>query len=135
MDEAAESLERAVALLEEEFEATESSEVEIRYSMALCNLGRVRLAVGQYKESLDAFTNCWELGPHTADLRVQCRLGQGLAHFWLGEVDASLEAFQGSLKEAEGGLKDEVAVLLSRTLWGIGAEYARETAKTHLLEW
>jgi len=129
-DEAVASLERAAAILEEEFEAT--------YSMALCNLGRVRLATGGYQGSLEAFTNCWELDPPGASLRVQCKLGQGLAYFWLGQVDECFEAFLVSLDEAENsgeaGLKDEVVVLLSRTLWGLGTEDAKETAKTHLLE-
>lgn len=137
-DEAVTALERAVAILEEDFESTESAEIEQRYSMGLCNLGRVLLATGQYQSSLDAYSNCWELDPATAALRVQVKLGQGLAHYWLGQIDESLEAFEESLAEADKaveGLKEEVAVLLSRTLWGLGGEDAKEAAKTHLLEW
>jgi len=138
-EEATSSLEMAVAILEEEFETTESSEIEQRYSMVLCNLGRVRLASGKDEGSLKAFTSCWELESATADLKAQCKLGQGLAYFWLGKIDESLEAFEVSLDEAdksgEEGLKEEIAVLLSRTLWGVGGEEAKETAKTHLLEW
>ena len=139
MDEAVESFERAVAILDEEFEATESSEIEQRYSMALCNLGRARLASGQYQGSLEAFTSCWELEPAIPALRVQCKLGQGLARFWLGQIDESLETFQASLNEAENsgeeGVKEEITVLLSRTLWNLGGDDAKEMAKTHLLEW
>jgi superkiller protein 3 len=66
-------------------------------------------------------------------------LGQALSRYWIGETEASLEAFQVALNEAEGsgkpGLKEEVAVLLARTLWGLGGEDAREAAKTHLMEW
>ncbi len=138
-DEAVSALERAVSILEEEFEATESSEIEQRYSMALCDLGRVRLAGGQYQGSLEAFTNCLELVPQMAILRIQCKLGQGLAHVWLEQIDESLKAFQASLDEAAQsnieGMREEVTVLLSRTLWGLGGEDAKEAAKTHLLEW
>lgn len=138
IDEAVKSLERAAAILEEEYEASESKEIEYRYSLALCNLGRVRLASGDYKASLEAMNSSWDLELSEAVTRVQCKLSQGIAHFWLGQVDESLEAFQASLDEAEksgkDGLKDAVAVLLSRTLWGMGGD-AKETAKMHLLEW
>jgi superkiller protein 3 len=143
-DDASAALERAAALLEEEYERTESTDLEIRYSIALCNLGRIRLGAKQYARALEAFTNCWELIEGSQDatatsLRTQVRLGQALSRYWLGETEASLEAFQVALDEAEGsgkpGLKEEVAVLLARTLWGLGGEDAREAAKTHLMEW
>ena len=128
------SLERATALLEEEFESTESSEIEQRYSMALCNLGRVRLASKQYERSLEAYTSCWELEPATAQLKVQCKLGQGLALYRLGRQDESLEALQAGLDEAENSeiktLKEEVAVLISRMLWGSGGK-KRESLRSH----
>ncbi|WVQ80586.1 hypothetical protein IAT38_002691 [Cryptococcus sp. DSM 104549] len=141
--EAVSALERASAVLEDEFEHTESVDVEARYAVALCNLGRVRLAAGDYPAALEALGNCWELiapsqDPSMAALRPQCRLLQGLAHYWSGEIDESLEAFQASLDEAGksgvAGVKDEVAVLLSRTLWGLGGEDAKETAKSNLME-
>ncbi|KAK8858471.1 hypothetical protein IAR55_002698 [Kwoniella newhampshirensis] len=143
VDEAASSLERAAVVLEEEFEHSESTEIEVRYATALCNLGRVQLAAGKYQQSLDGLINCWELLSASTDgsmtsLKVQCRLLQGLAHYWLGQVDESLEAFQASLDEAtasqDSRVKEEVAVLLSRTLWGLGGDDAKETAKTNLME-
>ncbi|WWD18361.1 hypothetical protein CI109_102811 [Kwoniella shandongensis] len=143
IDEAASSLERAAVVLEEEFEHNESIEIEIRYATALCNLGRVQLAAGKYQQSLDGLINCWELISGSSDgsitsLKVQCRLLQGLAHYWLGQVEESLEAFQASLDEATAAqdmwVKEEVAVLLSRTLWGLGGEDAKETAKSNLME-
>ncbi|WVQ96835.1 hypothetical protein IAU59_003942 [Kwoniella sp. CBS 9459] len=141
--EAASSLDRAAAVLEEEFERTESADIESRYAIALCNLGRVQLAAGGYQKSLEALDNCWELISDSTDgtmsaLKVQCRLLQGLAHYWVGQVDESLEAFQASLDEATAAqdlaVKEEVAVLLSRTLWGLGGDDAKETAKSNLME-
>ena len=150
VEEAAAALEKAANLLEEAFESSESEEIERAYSVALVNLGRVRLASGQYAQALEAFTNCWELVSSATEdtnllyrLKVQSRLGQALAQFWLEDIDKSLEAFQSALEEGEAqqgtgklkGYKEEVAVLLARTLWGGGGEDAKETAKTHLLEW
>lgn len=141
--EAVSAFERATTLLEEEFEATETTAIEIRYSIALANLGRARLAARAYDEALSAYTNCWELiegsqESQVSSLRVQVKLGQALAQCWLDETEASLELFQQALDEAEGsgvsGLKEEVAVLLARTLWGMGAE-GQEMAKSHLMEW
>lgn len=142
-DDASAALESAVTLLEEDFEASESAETERAYTIALANLGRVRLATGQYKAALEAFTSVWELVgslDHADDgviqrLKVQSRLGQGLAHFWLDEADKSLDEFQAALDLAGLEGKNEVAVLLARTLWGLGGEDAREAAKTHLMEW
>nr|XP_019045775.1 superkiller protein 3 [Kwoniella bestiolae CBS 10118]OCF24705.1 superkiller protein 3 [Kwoniella bestiolae CBS 10118] len=142
-DEAATSLERAAAVLEEDFERTESADIESRYAIALCNLGRVQLAAKKYQASLDTLNNCWELISGSADgiiasLKPQCRLLQGLVHYWLGQIDESLEAFQNALDEAAASqdlkTKEEVAVLLSRTLWGLGGDDAKETAKSNLME-
>ncbi|WWC88759.1 uncharacterized protein L201_003672 [Kwoniella dendrophila CBS 6074] len=141
--EAASSLERAAAVLEEEFERTESADIESRYAIALCNLGRVQLSAKKYQASLDTLNNCWELISESKDgtivsLKPQCKLLQGLVFFWLGQIDESLEAFQNSLDEATSSqdlkIKEEVAVLLSRTLWGLGGDDAKETAKSNLME-
>jgi superkiller protein 3 len=143
VEEAVSSLQRATQLLEEEFEATESEEIEKKYTMALVNLGRVRLAGQDYTGSKESFETAWELlssseEPDARGMKVQCQVGLGLANYWLGEVDVSLEAFQSGLEIAEGkglkGWKEEVSVLLARTLWGLGGEDARDAAKSHLLE-
>lgn len=143
VNDAVSAFETATQLLEEEFEATESTAIEIRYSIALANLGRARLAVKAYDTALEAYTNCWELISGSQDsqvltLRVQVKVGQALAQCWLEDTDACLTLFQEALDEAEGsgvaGLKEEVAVLLARTLWGMGAD-GQEMAKTHLMEW
>lgn len=141
VDEAVTALENAVELLEQEFEHSESVEIEHRYTAALLNLGRVRLSSRASPSSLDAFTNCFELlsgsqHPDAGKMRVQARLGQGLAQFWVGQVDESLEAFQAALDESNGqDEKEVVAVLLARTLWGLGGDEAKDLAKSQLMEW
>lgn len=141
-DKAVTALETATTLLEAEFEAAETAEIEAEYTIALANLGRVRLAAGQYGGALEALTNFLELASGSQDGRVvrllpQARLGTALAHFWLGDIDACLDSFQGALEAAKNdpALSAEVTVLLARTLWAVGGEDAREAAKTHLLEW
>ncbi|WVO14451.1 hypothetical protein L204_102085 [Cryptococcus depauperatus] len=143
VQEAVSSLERATAILEDEFERAESSNIENLYAIALCNLGRVRFSAGKYSESLDTLENCWELiatsnNPGSAALRAQCKGLQGLSYYWFGQIDQSLDALQKSLDEATQSqsrdVKEEVAVLLSRTLWGLGGEEAEEIAKASLME-
>ena len=143
IDEASLSFEQAAALLEEEFESSETIEIERAYCIALVNLGRVRLAAGRYEKALEAYTSVWELVGSLGDsdqvvarLKVQSRLGQALAQFWLHDIDKSLDGFQAAMDIASSGrTKSDVAVLLARTLWGLGGEDAREAAKSHLLEW
>lgn len=141
-DNAVDALEGAIALLEEEFEASESAEVEANYAVALVNLGRVRLAAGRYDAALEAFTSGEELiatstEPRVTALHVQAHLGIGLAQYWLKNLDASLEAFQRALEGAKNdiAMTDELAVLLAHTLWAVGDDDAREAAKTQLMEW
>lgn len=137
------SLDQASTLLEEQFETSESTEIERAYCIALVNLGRVRLAAGDYDQALNAFISVSELvGPLddadevTQRLKVQSLLGQALAHFWLEDVDKSLEASQFALEGSTStSVRNDIAVLLARTLWGLGGEEAKEAAKAHLMEW
>lgn len=141
LDIAIECLENATTLLDAEFETSESSEIEKRYAAALVNLGRVRLASEQYEKALEAFGDCIGLAADDAKLVIQCRLGQALAQASLSNVDEALEAFQQALDacttlEGEEALviKEEISVILARTLWSLQDEDAQEAAKAHLLE-
>ncbi|BEI86438.1 hypothetical protein CcaverHIS002_0607250 [Cutaneotrichosporon cavernicola] len=134
-------LEDATQLLEDEFERSESAQIEANYATALLNLARVRLAAGQYDAALSAFKDAAELSVASSEERVTCQLAQArtgaaLAHFWLGDHNASLEGFQAALDAAKNddALTDEIAVLFARTLWSVGGEDAAEAAKTQLME-
>lgn len=155
VDEAEAAFETSVALLEDEFEKTESESVEQRYAIALANLGRVRMANGAYDMALEAFSSCWDLiqdtpavdspngqdqgkGALAAGLKTQVKLSIAISKNWTGDVEGCLEEFENALTEAEAsgveGLKDGVVVLLARTLWALGEE-GRDVAKGHLMEW
>ena len=151
IDEAADAFDLAAQTLEHEFETSESPEIEKRYLVALVNLGRVKLAQGNYDEALKSSTDALELARSQPSsetwiesvlprINVQCLVAQGVAYFWLGQVESALAAFDEAYNEAGQSsadvtsLKEYVAVLLARTLWGIGGDEARETAKTHLME-
>ena len=138
--EAMAALETAAHLLEAEFEATESEKTERQYVLSLCNLGRLRLSAAAYDTATEAYENCLELISERTDdearrLRVQCLLGKAISSFWLNDIEDSLAQFEQCLEVCDEKETEEVTVLLARTLWGLGGEDARETAKSHLMEW
>ncbi len=55
MDLAIDRISKAASLLEERYEATESAEVARQYAVAESNLGRIRLANGDYEGAATAF--------------------------------------------------------------------------------
>lgn len=139
-----ELVERAIKILETAYEETEDAELESRYVIANTTLGRLRLAQGAYEESISSFETALGLladkddenGP-TRALKVQAQLGTGLAHFFLGNLEAALGFLEGG-HEAAGAdqtLRGHVTLVLAQTLWAIGTEEAKETAKSRLLEW
>lgn len=141
-------LSTAVGLLEAEYEAKESEEVEQRYAVALLNLGRINLAKESYDTAIETLNNCFDLVSARDDnmgilMRVQAKTGLALGHASLGSVEASLEAFQEALSQvdtlklrdtAKDELKERVSVSLAKTLWSIGGDEAFEEAKSRLLE-
>lgn len=147
-DIAVDRLTTAVGLLEAEYEADESEELEQRYAVALLNLGRINLAQERYDTATETLQNCFDLVSARDDnggilMRVQAKTGLALGHASLGAVQPSLEAFQEALSQvdtlklrdtAKDELKERVSVSLAKTLWSIGGDEAFEEAKTRLLE-
>lgn len=141
-------LSTAVSLLEAEYEATESDEVEQRYAVALLNLGRINLAQADNSAALETLDNCFGLISAREDntailMRVQAKTGLALGYASLEQVEESLEAFREALSQADtlkrretekDALKERVSVSLAKTLWSIGGDEAFEAAKTRLLE-
>jgi superkiller protein 3 len=138
----------AAALLEAEYEAAESEQVEQRYAIALLNLGRIQLAQQDPSATVDTLENCFGLLSARQDnaaklMRVQAQVGLALAHAASEQIEESLQAFQDALSEADSlmlrdtekdALKERVSVCLAKTLWSIGGDEAFEMAKLRLLE-
>lgn len=135
---------QAISLLEVAYEETEDAEIEKRYAIANANLGRLRMATKGYGEALDAFETAFGLLPaddndiEMINLRAMCQFGSGLAHFHLGDnIEATRPSFDSALEIAGDNLllHGQVTVLLSQTLWAVGSEDHKESAKSHLLQW
>ncbi|KAF8160990.1 TPR-like protein [Crassisporium funariophilum] len=137
-------VERAIGILETAYEETEDPEVEHRYTIANATLGRLRLAQGDFGGSIASFESALGLLAEKDDgedegtrvVRVQAHLGLGLAHFYRGELEEALAFLEDGLGCAgeDGVLRGQIMIVLGQTLWAIGTEESRETAKSRLLE-
>jgi superkiller protein 3 len=133
---------RAIMLLEAEYEATEDAIVERHYTIANLNLGRLRLASGEYGEALLPYeTVLGLLAENDTEeglrLRTQAHLGSGLANFHLGQLENAVSDLENAIQLVgnNANIRRQLTVLLAKFLWAIGSEELRENATTQLLEW
>ena len=137
---------RAIAVLEAAYEETEDPITERQFTTAHVNLARLRLATGDYAGALESYEVATSLLPdepeegsaqaETQALLAQCQFGSGLAHFKLGNLQEALAQFEAAMATAGENaiIRGNVVVLLAQTLWAIGTEEAKESAKSQLLQ-
>lgn len=138
-----ELVERSITILEAAYEETEDPEVEMKYTIANCTLGRLKLSMGKFVEAATLFESAHGLlADKSADdrliiLKVQVCLGMGLANYFSGNLDGALGLLEIGLMVANDdlSLRSQVVILLAQILWAIGTEDAKESAKSRLLEW
>ncbi|KAG0243382.1 Superkiller protein 3 [Actinomortierella wolfii] len=136
---------RAIASLRQQQEhATNENESARRMMMLQHNLGRSLLSTGHFEESIVAYEESMALATalhgagQTPSVISTCKhLGAGLAYYYAGQLERSLELFETALSETEqvAGLessRDDVVVLLSQVLWALGGEEQRQVAKDEL---
>ncbi|RKP33678.1 hypothetical protein BJ085DRAFT_39906 [Dimargaris cristalligena] len=126
--------------------------LESNYARALC-------AGGHYTESVKIYTKLME-SPYfvaaTAEMEEEdeqqpqvddtattqqrrylvCnKLGQGLAEYWSGQLEASLHSFERALvwAEPDARLYQDTSVLLAKVLWALDTTEHRDLAKQQLL--
>jgi superkiller protein 3 len=140
---AVELIARAISILEAEYEESEDSTVEKHFTIANSNMARLRLSLKDYDGAIESFESALGLlseddkDPSVHIMRAQAQFGMGLAHFKLGDLDAALGFFEAALETAGDNLivRGHVTVLLAQTMWAIGTEEFKETAKAQLLDW
>ncbi|KAF8342132.1 TPR-like protein [Cantharellus anzutake] len=147
-DLALELLERSIKFLEAAYEKTEDAGVEYRYAVANVNIGRVRLAIGDYASAKASFeivinllegnaTDIQESSISPSIVLAQARFGLGLSCHKLGELENALAAFEAGLEETSVELADvrsHIAILLAQTLWAMRSDETREAGKDQLLQ-
>nr|ASF90201.1 hypothetical protein SPAR04661 [Bartheletia paradoxa] len=138
---AASQIERASTVLETEYEADESPELEFRYAVVNASLGRIRLSRKDFDGAVEAFEVTLGLlessqDDRSTEVRLHAALGSGLAHHFRGESAQATVILQDALDgvaEKDKQARGYIAVLLAQTLWSMGGDH-RETAKNTLLE-
>ncbi|KAJ7675089.1 superkiller protein 3 SKI3 [Mycena rosella] len=139
---AVELIGRAIAILEAEYEETEDSTVERHFTIANSNMARLRLSLKDYEGAIESFESALGLlgedskEQETNIMRAQAQFGMGLANFKLGDLEAALGLFEAALEAAGENLvvRGHITVLLAQTMWAIGTEEFKETAKAQLLD-
>ena len=139
-----ELVEKSISILEAAYEETEDPEVEMRYTIANCTLGRLKLSLGNFAEAVALFESAHGLlADGSADdrrliiLKTQVQLGIGLANYFEGNLETALGFLEAGLAVANDDLplRSQVIILMAQILWTMGTEDAKEAAKSRLLEW
>ena len=137
-----EAIERAIAILEAAYEESEDPVVERRFTIAHINVGRLRLSANDYDGALGSFQVAIGLLPEdapdqtTQSLLAQAQLCSGLVSFKLGHLEEALHFCQSAVDNAmqDATIRQHAVVVLAQTLWAIGTEEAKESAKAQLLQ-
>jgi superkiller protein 3 len=130
---AAAKLEIVCNTVEQRYEETESEEDLIRYAQAKADLARVRLGLKEYEAAVENASLALDLSGDTEALkncRLSAHLTAGLAHYYLGAMDDSLEMFKAALTESNEN--PDVVCLLSQVLWAKGGDEERDVARDQL---
>ncbi|KAL4074288.1 superkiller protein 3 [Scleroderma citrinum] len=146
LEQGAQEISRAIVLLEAAYEDTEDPVLERQFTIAHTNLARLKIGLCDYPGALESFETTLGLlpdrsangnqDPEIQILRVQALFGCGLVDFKLGYLQNAMSAFQAAL-DAVGDnhvLGAHVTLLLAQSMWAIGTEEFRESAKALLLD-
>jgi superkiller protein 3 len=136
-------IQRAISILEAVYEETEDPIVEQQFTIANSSLARLKLSAFDYEGALESFESALGLisedsiFPSDIILRAQAQFGSGLAQFKLGNLEEALSLFEAALESAGDNIliRGQATVLLAQTMWAIGTDEFRESAKAQLLEW
>ncbi|KAF8504124.1 TPR-like protein [Gautieria morchelliformis] len=140
---ALELVSRTIVLLEHSYEETEDVGTEEQFAAANGTLGRLRLSTGDFAGAVEAFTSALSLIStdddtlRTKTLQAHAQFGSGLGNFRLGELEDALGMFESALAQLPSevvNVRGHVTILLAQTLWALGSDEARETARGQLLE-
>lgn len=130
---AAAKLELVCSSVEQRYEETESEEDLARYAQAKADLARSRLGLKEYEAAVENASLALDLSGEIEALescRLSAHLTAGLAHYYLGAMDESLEMFKAALNESSEN--PDVVCLLAQVLWAKGGEEERDVARDQL---
>ncbi|KAI9839741.1 MAG: Superkiller protein 3 [Sclerophora amabilis] len=131
--------------VEQEYEESESMASLAHFAMAKADSARFLLAAKDYDAAAESAETALQLSSEAADdeagafdleARRKCRLSAhltaGLAFYFTGAMDRSIDMFRAALEESDGAV--DVVCLLAQVLWAKGGEKERGVAKEQLLD-
>ncbi|PSN62718.1 TPR-like protein [Corynespora cassiicola Philippines] len=143
-DSAIDALSSICETAEQDYESSESLTALARYAQAKTDLSRNLLASGSYENAVEEAETALDLlsdfdaeankaimsAEILSKTRLSARLTAGLAHYYRGDIEASIPYFRTSL-EATGSNPD-IICLLAEVLWAKGGENEKEVAREQL---
>lgn len=136
---AAQKLLSICSTLEAEYETTESRETLARFAQAKADLSRSQLAERQFNSAAENAETALALSeeessPRTAraKTRLSAHPSAGLALYYQGSMDGSVDMFKGALEETQGD--PDIVCLLSQVLWAKGGKQERSIAREQLFD-
>ena len=137
-DDALAALESVCSRLESEYEDAESALTLARFGQAKADLARAQLATRDFaaaaqnaETALDLSTDDEQTSPRQK-VRLSAHMTAGLAHYFLGSMDPSIDMFKSALSETQGN--PDIVCLLAQVLWAKGGENERDVAREQLLD-
>ncbi|CDS02072.1 related to antiviral protein SKI3 [Sporisorium scitamineum] len=158
MDLAIDRISQAASLLEERYEAMETIEVARQYAVAESNLGRIRLATGDYEGAATAFEAAvglldGEENEEQADgeeakvdgrinrnliqeAKVQSQLGLALSRYFAGQHEDALVTIREAIESAKAAgsrtAELDLTLQLAKLLWATKGKGSVEDVKEQL---
>ncbi|KAM5432995.1 Superkiller protein 3 [Microsporum canis] len=142
LEDAISDLEIVCSGAEAEYESTESINALLKYAQASADLARIQLRQLEYESAADSAETAISLSSeegvrdHNEGLyqaiRLSAHLTAGLAFYYLGRMDESIEMFRDAIQEADNS--PDVTCLLAQVLWAKGGDEERLVAREQLFE-
>ncbi|KAL9587646.1 MAG: hypothetical protein Q9212_000100 [Teloschistes hypoglaucus] len=124
--------------LEADYERSESAETLERFAQSKADLSRSQLAEQDFESAADnaetalALTEDTPTSPIRVRTRLSAHLSAGMACYYQGSTDRSIDMFKNALEETQG--EPDIVCLLSQVLWAKGGSQARSIAREQLFD-
>lgn len=137
-----EILSKICAVVEADYEVTESPSSLSRFALAKSDLARSQLSSGAFADAIESGDLALQLSDEDAghelsvEQRKRCRLSShltvGLAQYYSDDAESALQYFLPALEESNNN--PDAVCLLSQVLWAKGDEDSRAKARDHLFD-
>lgn len=126
---ALETLQRVSDILEQKYEESEDQDILQKFCIVKSDIGRLSLALEDFESAVENSSTALDLSQDLEGLekaRLSSQITVGLGHYFLGQMDEAIEAFQTVLTESNED--PDVMLLVARALWAVGGDRESEIA-------